>query len=198
MAGNDQLTRLWTQSLVCWRWTFMCWIFVGAYLWIHLVKHKLMTFPWLLSIITFRHTHCPFIPSPPFCLIPYQLSERERKKVGGYLYWVAPPLSSGHWEWVNTKPPLLTSTLVHPDTGRQGDSYRRSLSASKRVNGQTESEFKTSVNVQSECKLKHICIFLACSSTSAFLCLGYRYSVNVDPQLCFCLCDGLWTETHLV
>lgn len=86
-----------------------------------------MTFSWLLSIIC--HTLCPFIPHPPF--LSYSLSAKREREIEGRKRWwwgglpvLSGPtsLSSCHWERVNTKPPLLTSTLKHWDAGRQGDS----------------------------------------------------------------------------
>lgn len=43
-------------------------------------------------------------------------------------------LSSCHWERVNTKPPLLTSTLKHWDAGRQGDSLTAASCQRHKVN----------------------------------------------------------------
>lgn len=106
--------------------------------------HRLMTFPWLLPIIALRHTLCPFILYPSLCLNPYQLREREtlkveeRKAVGVTCNWVAPPLFAGHWEWVNTKPPLLTSTLKQTDADRQGASLTAFSISTPKVSERTE------------------------------------------------------------
>lgn len=94
----------------------------------------------------------PFYPLPSILSYPYQLRgrdwRRKKKKVGGYLYWVAPPLSPGHWEWVNTKPPLLTSALKHPVRHEQARSLCHCSNLRKK--GQKGKKFQTGVNVQSD------------------------------------------------
>lgn len=137
--------RVWFQKWVCWRQNLTC------------------KYSSHIQTLThdFFHDCCqssPFgTPSALLSLtLPFVLSlsaERERledeeKKVGGYLYWVAPPLSPGHWEWANTKPPLLTSALKHPVRHEQA---RRLCHCSN-----LSAKFQTSVNVQSDSRRQNL------------------------------------------
>lgn len=152
------------------------------------------------SLIVVNH-HLASHPLPfyPFPFVLFLISwgreiggRRKKKKVGGYLYWVAPPLSPGHWEWVNTKPPLLTSTLKHPDAGRQGGSLAAAACQhQRRVNGQRESEFKTSVIVQSVSQTRNTPAASSSSSARRYLrsSVWDTGTVLMWTRKCVCLCE---------
>lgn len=97
--------------------------YICIFWWIKCQQYRTVDNFYLRTYMTVDHTAAthpsqPFHPYISFGLSPYQLREREGLKVGAYLYPVAPPLCSGHWEWVNIKAPLLTSTRQQSDDTR--------------------------------------------------------------------------------